>query len=129
MSDAELRHNLISVFLQAGGPLSFAELVTRTGAREGDVRRALTGLLSEDLVVAGSLTRDAAEEQYCWAARWQEQVGRRSVVTRSKLQEVVDTQSRDRGIESGAITAFHRFVIDEYVPPADKRFLIFFQID
>ena len=58
MPDTELRYKLISIFLQAAEPLGLADLAAQCGAAEKRVRAALSGLLSENLVVRlGSMSR------------------------------------------------------------------------
>jgi len=73
MNRKELRHRLISVLLQAAGPLDLGELAAQCGADPKDVLRALKDLLAEDRVVQGLLLPDRPGPQYRWAARWEEQ--------------------------------------------------------
>jgi len=123
----ELRYRLISLLLQADGPLTAGELAAASGVSGRRLREALGLLVDEGLAVGGDLEGRGGGVQYCWAARWHDKVGKRSSVSHRNLEQTVAQHPRDLAIDSKAVEAFHRFVIDEYRPPEDKGFLVFFQ--
>jgi predicted RNA-binding protein len=127
VSAGELRYKLISVFLQADGPLSVGELGVAVGTSDRDLQETLRRLMDEGLVVAGELAGRGRGAVYCWASRWHDKLGKRSDESHRELVRVVADQPRRLAIDSKAVLAFHRFVIDEYRPPEDKRLLVFFQ--
>jgi len=127
VSAGELRYKLISILLQADGPMSARDLGVASGASDRVLQETLRLLMDEGLVVGGDLAGSGIGAQYCWAARWHDKVGRRSAESHRDLERSVAQQPRDLAIDSKAVVAFHRFIIDEYRPPEDKRFLVFFQ--
>jgi len=137
MEPEEIRYRLISTLLQAGGPLTFGELVVRARhgspvqIAENEILPALRELVSKSLVVEGELLPDKPAPQYCWAARWTQEAERRAAVSKQKLQATVQTtevlKERKLDIDSEPVLAFYDYVINDYKPPKDKRFLVFFQ--
>ena len=127
MSAKERRYRLISVFLQADGPLSLGDLGAASGISGRALQETLRLLMDEGLVVGGNLAGSGIGPQYGWAARWHDQIGKRSAESHRDLKREIAEQPRDLSINSRAVVAFHRFVIDKYRPPEDKRFLVFFQ--
>lgn len=138
MDPKVVRYQLISTLLQADGPLAFTELVAQCGAAEKDVVPILQELVNKNLVVEGELLPDKptlycsnTEPQYCWAARWTREAERRAVTSKQKLRARVEpterVQERKLDIDSEPVLAFYDYVINEYKPPKDKRFLVFLQ--
>ena len=131
MEPKEIRYRLISTLLQANAPLIFAELVAQCGVAEKEVPPVLTELVSKGLVVEGQFLPDRPPPQYCWGARWTKEAQRRAVTSKQKLQEVVKTTEVVKegrlDVDSEAVLTFYSHIINEYSPPKDKRFLVFFQ--
>jgi len=131
MNRRELRHRLISVLLQAAGPLALGELADQCGGETKDVLPVLKELLAEGRVVEGLLLPDRPGPQYRWAARWEEQAKELAAGSRKKLTQIVDAQPAappgKLDVDSQAVLAFHRYVVEQYRPPRDKRFLVFLQ--
>jgi hypothetical protein len=121
------RYRLIPVFLQASGPMTRKELSAASGLKGKSLGAGLEQLCAEGLVVEGDLVAGKDAPQYVWAARWEAESGRKADSSREKLSSVVDSLPRRLAIDSEAVVAFNKFVIDEYRPPADKRGLVFFQ--
>ena len=131
MNRNEVRHRVISVLLQAGGPLTFAELADQCGAAKKTIRPVLTELAAEDLVVEGKLLPDKPAPQFCWAARWETEIECRAASSREKLRALVSrtegAPERGLDVDSPSVLAFNDYVINEYEPPRDKRFCVFLQ--
>ena len=131
MKSEEIRYRLISTLLQAGGPLDFEELARRCEAASEDIRPVLRGLIESNLVIEGDLVSDGRKPQYCWAVRWAEEAERRVADSKQKLESAVRstgvTRERELHLDSGRVLAFYNYVINEYRPPEDKRFLVFLQ--
>ena len=128
MNRGELRHRLISALLQAEEPLDRRELAAACQADGvAEFATVLQELVEEGTVAAGGLVPGRPGPQYRWAARWAEDVGPGRAESRRSLRDVVAAQPQELAIDSAAVRAFHEYIIREYGPPRDKRFLVFFQ--
>ncbi len=125
---SELRHRLISALLQAGEPLTGRELAAQCEGAEEALDALLLELVAEGLVVQGWWEAQATGLRYRWAARWREELARRTAQAKRELTA--------RLAAAGPVVAdvfgegariFSDYIADEYRPPADKRFLVFFQ--
>ena len=131
MNNSEVRYQVVSALLQADGPLTLGELLARCGLGERDALHVLGELISQNLVVQGELAADKPAPQYRWRTRWETQAQRRVVSSRQKLQDIVSpiaaVEDTRPNIDSESVLAFHNYIINEYRPPDDKRFLVFLQ--
>jgi hypothetical protein len=131
MNKSEVRHQVVSALLQADGPLTLSELLARCGLEEKDTLHVLEELTNKNLVVQGELVADKPAPQYRWRTRWEMQAQRRVVSSRQKLQDIVSpialVEDHRLDIDSESVLAFHNYIINEYKPPEDKRFLAFLQ--
>ena len=131
MNQNEVRYQVISTLLQASGPLTFTELVVQCGMAEEQIQLVLRELVSENLVVEGALLPDKPAPQYRWTTRWAREAERRTTSSKQRLQAVVrPTVTAQEGrldIDSQSVLAFYNYIISEYKPPRDKRFLVFLQ--
>jgi hypothetical protein len=131
MNKNEVRYQLISTLLQAGGPLTLTELLVRSGLEEEEISPVLKELVNKNLVVEGELIIDNPAPQYCWRTRWDREAQRRVVSSKQRLQAVVGSTEvmieHRLDIDSEPVLAFYRHIVDEYRPPKDKRFLVFLQ--
>jgi hypothetical protein len=127
----EVRYRTVSALIQAGEPFSLSELAQRSGVAERDLVLVLKELVSEKSVVEGELVAGRPAPQYCWAARWDETAQRRTTSVQRALRTAVSTVERVPGqeldVESAPSRAFYDYVTNEYLPPSDKRFLVFLQ--
>ena len=127
MNDNELRSELIAALLQAGGPLSLAQLAEGTKAAKKQPGSALAGLVNEGLVLEGKLLHNTPAPHYCWWACWERLVEERTAQVKESLRADADAQTSAPEIDSQPTRAFHDYIINEYRPPEDKRILVFFQ--
>jgi len=131
MKANEARHRVIAVLLQAGEPLTLGELVARCGLGRGAVARALEGLVDEALVASGNLAGGGRARQYRWAARWRERARSAAADSRRAVERAVGAAGavppKSLDVDSPPAEAFHRFIIDVYAPPPEKRFCVFLQ--
>jgi hypothetical protein len=131
MKRNEVRYRIISTLLQAGRPLSLPEIVEDSGTAVELAVPNLRDLVGEGLIVEGALLTDRPSPQYCWRTRWEERAQERVLGAQQGLRAAVgavDRASLDGlDLDSEPVRAFHRYVITEYRPPRDKRFLVFLQ--
>ena len=131
MNPEEVRYQLISTLLQAGAPLTQDELIARCGIAEEEILPVLREMVNTSLVVEGELVPDKPSPQYCWAARWTQEAERRAASSKRELKSAVKpseiVKERDLDIDSEAVLRFYDYVINDYNPPKDKQFLVFFQ--
>jgi hypothetical protein len=131
MKRTEVRYRMIAVLLQAEEPLTLDELAAAAGCTAAAARGALEGLARERLVVEGELVPGKPAPQYRWAARWHGEMAPAAAGTKRKLKDrIAAEQAPPAGkldVDSQPVLAFHRFIIHEYAPPKDKRFLVFLQ--
>ena len=131
MNPNEVRYLVISTLLQTNGPLTLTELMGQCGVAEKEILAVLKELVSKNLVIEGELLPDKQVPQYCWEARWTREVERRAASSRQKLQAIVKptevVQERKLDINSESVLAFYNYIINEYKPPKDKKFLVFLQ--
>jgi len=131
MDAKEIRYRLISTLLQAGEPLTLTELVDQCDLAEEDICPILRELVNASLVVEGKLLPDKPAPQYYWGARWAQEAERRAASSKQKLKATVKpaeiVKERALDIDSEAVLKFYDYIINEYKPPKDKRFLVFFQ--
>jgi hypothetical protein len=127
MKRLEIRHQVSVALRQAEEPLSAAEIAAQTGLREHELGAVLSALVSDGLVVSGDLVRGRRGPQYFWAAWWAREAERQAAAAGCQLAAAVDALPRVLAINSGAVLAFHDYIIRRYSPPATKRFLVFFQ--
>jgi hypothetical protein len=131
MNQNETRYKVISALLQADEPLALRELVDRSGFPEERVSRIVEELAAEDLIVQGELLPGEPGRHFCWGARWAGEAERRAAGQRERLRAIVGPPEVTSGyklqIDDEAVLAFHNFVVNDYAPPADKRFLVFLQ--
>jgi hypothetical protein len=131
MDRNEVRYRIISTLLQAGGPLTLPELVAGAEVAEAELFPVLRELVNQTLVVEGELLPERPAPQYCWGARWEAAAQRRATVAQQEIRTAVEPAEKVSevrlDVESAPARAFHDHVINEYHPPGDKRFLVFFQ--
>jgi hypothetical protein len=136
MNRSEVRYHITATLLQADGPLTLAELVANCGIEERDLVSVLRELIDAGQVVEGTLVPDRPDKrtdptQYAWAARWTQEAQRRTTGVQQDLRTALDTIERvpnhELDVESQPSTAFYDYVLHEYQPPRDKRFLVFLQ--
>lgn len=131
MNQSEVRYQVISALLQADGPLTLSELVEQCGYPEEMVSGIILELAAEDLIVQGELLPDRPGVHHCWGARWATEAQRRAASERERLRAVVGPPEVASGyklqIDDGAVLAFHNYIVNDYEPPRDKRFLVFLQ--
>jgi hypothetical protein len=122
---------VISALLQADGPLAADELAARCKLAERQVRPVLEELVRSGQVVCGKLAAGGPGTQYRWAARWAEHARAVAADSRQRLRGIVPAEqvlpAHKLAIDCPPVVTFHRYIIDRYKPPADKRFLVFFQ--
>jgi len=127
----EIRYRLTSALLQAGHPQTLAELADQTEVSDGKLRVALDALVAENLVITGDLVPGRPGPLYGWRERWERDSRADSIRARRELVALMDQRFPRRDgsvpIDGEPATVFHDFVIDEYRPPQDKRFLVFLQ--
>ncbi len=125
MNQNEIRYKIISRLLQSNEPLTQERLVALCEMEEADIMPMLKSLINEGLILA----LDGQETQYVWASRWKQK--EQTIIERSRqeLQSRItkDKQKADIDINSEPVITFNNFVINEYKPPKDKRFLVFLQ--
>jgi len=131
LSDNEARYQIISSLLQAGSPMALSDLGKASGVSGKRLTTLLSRLVSDGSVVEGDLLLGKKGPHYCWAARWGRQTKRRAAGSKTKLRATVDAAKGDSGerltLDSEPVLAFHDYILGEYEPPKDKRFLVFFQ--
>ena len=139
MNPNEVRYLVISTLLQTNGPLTLTELMGQCGVAEKEILAVLKELVSKNLVIEGELLPFTSFEgrpdkpalQYCWKARWTKEAERRAARSKQKLQAIVKptgiVQEDRLDIDSEPVLAFYNYVINEYKPPKDKKFLVFLQ--
>lgn len=131
MEQSEVRYHVTRALLQAGGPLTLAELVSEAHVSEDDLGPVLHEMIRDRLIVEGELLPDRPGRQYCWADRWEDTVQQRDASVRRDLRIAIAPVHRvtdiSLDVDSEPSVAFHDHVIQEYRPPADKRFLVVFQ--
>jgi hypothetical protein len=127
----ELRYQLISTLLQADEPLTLREVVVQCGLTEQEILPVLRELVHMHRVVEGRLLPDKPVPQYCWGARWEREAQRYAASSRQKLQTIIRAtrtmQEHRLDIDAEPVLAFYDYIIHEYSPPRDKRFLVFLQ--
>ena len=131
MKPNEIRYRMISTLLQAGEPLTLAELLGACGVTEAEAVPLLQRLIGEGLVVEGALSSSVFEPQYCWRARWEEAAQRRNAAGRQTLRTSLGAIRRvpisELDVDSELARVFHEYVVNEYKPPRDKRYLVILQ--
>jgi len=121
----EARSRLISALADADGPLTIDELAAECAIARDATLLLIGELVRENMVVEGELRADRPGPHYGLGSRWIREAERRSAGDRIPSQR---TSTRPRAsIESEPVIAFHNYLISEYAPPRDKRFLVFFQ--
>jgi len=127
----EQRHRVVATLLQADGPLGLEQIVARCDMAAEHVQSVLAELVGRGQVVAGELVPGLPAPQYRWAARWRKEAHRRVAASRQDLRAAVPSfeilPEHKLEIDSGPVAAFHNYILNEYVPPAGKRFLVFLQ--
>lgn len=128
MKRSEVRYRATSALLQVSAPVDLERLVELCEVPAADLCPILQGLVDEGKVVC---IPDQPAAQYCWAERWQQLARQRVQLSQQAIQSVVpvraETPIQRLDVESEAAVAFFRYVIDEYRPPPDKRYLVFLQ--
>lgn len=131
MNQTEVRYRVVAALLQAEGPLTLRELGVRCETPENEVGITLGELISDQLVIEGSLLPETAATQYRWATRWRREAEARSTDSQRKLQSAVGSATAAQGatvdVDDESALAFHHHVIHEYKPPGDKRSVVFLQ--
>jgi hypothetical protein len=131
MDRSESRYWVISALLQASEPLNLNEVAIRCGMAEKEALPVLRELVGEELVVEGQLVPGKSGPQYCWGAHWERWTQRRVASSKRKLQTIVGQAETIRqeklDINDEPVLAFYDYIINEYKPPKDKRFLVFLQ--
>ncbi|HUS47276.1 MAG TPA: DUF5591 domain-containing protein [Phycisphaerae bacterium] len=131
MDRNEARYRVIAFLLQAEEPLTLDELASGCDIGTAALQAALEGLTRERLVVAGALAPDKPAPQYRWAAYWHSETGPQAAGAKQDLRALVEAKEAQPPakltIDGEPVLAFHRFIINRYSPPKDKRFLVFLQ--
>lgn len=136
MNRSEIRYHITATLLQADSPLTLAELVAGCGLEEALILPVLRGMVSEGQVVEGQLVPDeqgqqTCSSQYAWGARWERQAQRRTTDVQQDLRTALETVERvsnhELDPESEPSRSFCDYVLHEYQPPRDKRFLVILQ--
>lgn len=136
MNRSEIRYHITAELLQADAPLTLQELVTNCGIEENALLSVLKELIGSGQVVEGTLIPDKLTAhqnaiQYGWGARWEQEAQQRTVGVQQSLRASLDSVERisnhELDIESEPSKTFCDYVLHEYQPPRDKRFLVFFQ--
>ncbi len=131
MDPKEVRYTIISTLLQAGEPMALDELLDQSGITAKEASPILKELVSKNLVVEGELIPGRPTPQYCWEARWTKEAERRTTESKQKLRSVIEpaekVRARELDIDSESVLTFYDYVINEYKPPKDKKFLVFLQ--
>jgi predicted RNA-binding protein len=77
------------------------------------------------------LKPDRLGPQYVWATRWEQAAQLRTTDVQQSLRAALDgverIPSHELDVESEPSMTFCDYVLHEYQPPRDKRFLVFFQ--
>jgi hypothetical protein len=136
MNCSEVRYRITATLLQADGPLTLAELVAGYGIDESTLGPILMEMIDAGQVLKSALVADgpgerASATRYTWAARWTQEAQRRTTDVQQDLRTALDAVERlpnhELDAESWPCTAFYDYVLHEYRPPRDKRFLVFLQ--
>lgn len=131
MKAGEIRYQLTSALLQAGQLQTLSQLAQQTGATDEELRAALDALVAENLVIAGDLVPGQPGPLYGWRERWDRESRAESIRSRRELVALMDQRfpqrDLDPAVDGEASALFHDFVIRQYRPPPDKRFLVFLQ--
>jgi DNA-binding Lrp family transcriptional regulator len=131
MNRSEVRYHITATLLQADGPLTLAELVAGCGIEEAALLSVLRELVDEGQIVEGALVPNKPTPQYGWGARWEQNAQRRTVGVQQNLRSVLEAVERvsdhELDVDSPPSTVFYGYVLHEYRPPRDKRFLVFLQ--
>ena len=131
MDPKEVRYMIISNLLQAGEPVTLNELLDESGITAEEASPILKELVNKNLVVEGELIPGKPMPQYCWEARWTKEAERRTTESKQKLKSIIEpaekVRERELDIDSESVLAFYNYVINEYKPPKDKKFLVFLQ--
>ena len=123
----EERYSVVSILLQAERALTLDEVARPAGHNSDTTKVILNALVSESLVVQGELDDTLPGTRYVWSARWVEREETRATKSREKLRETVEALPEELDVDTEAVVAFNRYVLEEYQPPADKRLLVFLQ--
>jgi len=127
----EIRYRLTSSLLQAGQPQTLSQLAEQTETSHGELRATLDALVAENLVITGDLVPGTPGPLYGWRERWERESRAGSIRSRRELVALMDRRvpTRDGSVplDGEAAVLFHGFIIDQYRPPQDKRFLVFLQ--
>jgi hypothetical protein len=131
MDQNEIRYQVTACLLQATDPLSLDELAGRCAVPRDELAASLKKLVAEDRVVQGDLVPDRPGPHYCWATRWEHQASRRAMSRRRELGAVMGSVTAvpeaELCVDSEPSERFYAYVINEYRPPTDKRYLVFLQ--
>lgn len=131
MERNEARYRVVAALLQAGEPLTLSELVRVSQLTQADLAPVLRELVADAQVIEGKLLSFKSSPQYCWATRWEQKAQRRTVGSRQQLEDVIRSAGTipraQLDVHSAPTQAFYEYVIGEYRPPEDKRFLVFLQ--
>jgi hypothetical protein len=91
----------------------------------------LSDLVKEGQVLQGDLLPGNSAVQYAWAARWEREAQLRTSHAQQSLRSALDAVERipnhELDVESEPSRAFSNYVLREYQPPRDKRYLVFLQ--
>jgi len=122
MKRNEARYRVTALLLGADKPRTLGEVVEASGVPRPAAIGALERLADEGAVLEGELAPGQPGPQYFWTARWagREREGRRG-------RRSASPGPQDVAIDSATVLAFNEFVLRGYTPPADKRWLVFFQ--
>jgi len=131
MNESEIRHRLISALLQADRPMDLDSLCAHCRAAEGELLPVLKRLVRLGQVVEGPLLSDRQVILYRWGSYWEKEARARAADSRKELAHAVSPAellpAHRIEIEGESVLAFHHYIIKDYAPPKDKRFLVFFQ--
>ena len=129
MKRTEIRYHLTAALLQADGPLPLDVLLTECGVAGSRALPVLKQMVAENVVLAGNLLPGRPGPQYVWHARWAEEIDRHVADARRGVQAAVARAGPrgDLALDGPTVRAFNDYIINEYSPPKDKRFLVFFQ--
>jgi hypothetical protein len=131
MKDREKRYLVTGALLQQDGPVTAADLAEASGLAVRVLRPVLRELVAERLVAELPPAEGGRAPLYVWGARHAEVDRVRAVQARVDLRAEAEAARPEGGeepdVENASARAYHRYIIEQYVPPADKRYLVFFQ--
>ena len=124
--------NILSLLLEKDAAVPSTAIASRHGISSRATNKALAELAREKLIVQGRHFMDKSGEGYWRPTGKAHEIDLAAESTRIELAGIMNPfekrhGQKNPGLDSDAARAFHEFVIRRYRPPANKRYLIFFQ--